>query len=605
MKKTITLSLIMATLFGQNAFAQNVGVGTPTPATKLNVVQVADVTGIEVDHAGATGNSIVAFPQNAANTSSAVWILNNSGGRGLNVAMTNAASTSRGILVTQEAANDGMLIQHNNAIGAGQWIDLTDATNNFSGIQLDHAGTGFGQHIDMTNTGATSVGLLVTQAGTDALSRGVSIGLTNASQGLAVFQSGTGMGIYSSSGGDGLISFASGVAGNAVYGSSTGTGGVGGYFNVNNTAANLNSLGLLVQYNGTGVSGAGGGNAAEIQHNGTNGNAVEVFVGSPGAAPGPANTTNEYVALAISHMGTGSSAVSNKSALQATVYGNDPTIFATTNGTGARDGVVSVANPNGFNDPRAVLGYSYEAANYDFGIGVEGIGGFYGVHGIKNGINEVYTFAVYGSGDYGGTGAKYFSIDHPLDPENKILNHYSIESNEVTNMYRGIVKLDANGQAEVALPTYFDAANIEPSYQLTAIGTPTQPYVLTEVANNKFMVAGAPNTKVSWTVYAKRNDQTIQYFSNSGKHYDQEEVEKPARMKGKYYTPEAFGQPASKGIHYRADNTKYLEQSKNPNKNDYMETPKTDKFKDIQPTTTKGKGIPNPKVEKETAYREK
>ena len=58
----------------------------------------------------------------------------------------------------------------------------------------------------------------------------------------------------------------------------------------------------------------------------------------------------------------------------------------------------------------------------------------------------------------------------------------------------------------VELPTYFELINTNFSYQLTAIGTPQQPYVLTEISGNTFEIAGEPNTKVSWTVYADRND---------------------------------------------------------------------------------------------------
>jgi hypothetical protein len=216
-------------------------------------------------------------------------------------------------------------------------------------------------------------------------------------------------------------------------------------------------------------------------------------------------------------------------------------------------GIVSTANPIIPTDPSAVYGFSYDATigDGDYGIGVSGIGGFYGVRGLQTGTNFAWCFGVRADGDMTCTGAKPFTIDYPLDPENKALRHYSIESNEILNMYRGIVTLDANGQATIELPEYYDAVNINPSYQLTAIGTPTQPYVATEIANNQFTVAGAPNTKVSWTVHAQRNDPTIRYFDANGKDYSSEVFEKPAKMKGKYYNPEAYGQPANTGIHYR------------------------------------------------------
>ena len=64
---------------------------------------------------------------------------------------------------------------------------------------------------------------------------------------------------------------------------------------------------------------------------------------------------------------------------------------------------------------------------------------------------------MYCDGDMTASGVKSFTIDYPLDPENKALRHYNIESNEVLNMYRGIVTLDANGKAIIDLPEYFDA----------------------------------------------------------------------------------------------------------------------------------------------------
>ncbi|MFT5780368.1 MAG: hypothetical protein ACI837_003330 [Crocinitomicaceae bacterium] len=566
MKKLNLLLSTLAICAGTIAFSQNVGIGTATPVTKLNVVQLAAVIGIEVDHAGAAGNSIVAYPQNVANASSAIWVLNPTAGRGLNIDMLNTGSTTAGARINQTGGGDGLDIFQTNTTGAGQFISLSNATNAFSGSQINHAGTGYGEWINMTNTGAAGTGINIDQVGTGAFSRGIEVGMdaANGALGIASFHNGSGTAIYGSSvGGHAIMGFSDGglgvygqstfITGTGVRGYASGTQSTGGLFQVDNAAADRNSIGAFILYNGSGGGVGGGGNAMEVSNTGTNGNAIDVFIGDPAVAPGPANTANEYACISLAHMGTGTGVLGSKSAVQAQVNGSDPTISAFSNGTGYREGVLSIASPNGFSDPVGVYGYSYTAANAGYGIGVQGVGGWYGVRGIGNGGLAPTTFAVYGSGDYGGTGAKYFSIDHPLDPENKILNHYSVESNEVTNMYRGVVQLDGNGEAIVELPDYFDAANIEPNYQLTSIGSATHPYVLTEIDDNKFTVAGAPNAKVSWTIYAKRNDATLQYFSSAGKNYDQEVVEKPAKMKGKYYTPEAYGQPASKGIHYNAE----------------------------------------------------
>ena len=94
-----------------------------------------------------------------------------------------------------------------------------------------------------------------------------------------------------------------------------------------------------------------------------------------------------------------------------------------------------------------------------------------GVHGYSE-----YDDAVYGWTDTGNAG--YFSgpvhvtgalskgsgtflIDHPLDPENKLLSHSFVESPENLLIYRGKARLDAEGQAVVRMPDYFRALTEE------------------------------------------------------------------------------------------------------------------------------------------------
>jgi hypothetical protein len=52
-----------------------------------------------------------------------------------------------------------------------------------------------------------------------------------------------------------------------------------------------------------------------------------------------------------------------------------------------------------------------------------------------------------------------FKIDHPLDPANKYLNHGFVESIDMKNIYDGIVTLDANGEAVIELPEWFETLN--------------------------------------------------------------------------------------------------------------------------------------------------
>jgi hypothetical protein len=102
-----------------------------------------------------------------------------------------------------------------------------------------------------------------------------------------------------------------------------------------------------------------------------------------------------------------------------------------------------------------------------------------------------------------------FTIDHPLDPMNKILNHYFVESPEMVLIYRGAAVLDANGRAAVSLPDYFDALNENPMVQLTGVGT-FEVFVAEEVRGNGFVIGGKPGAKVYWTVTGGRKDPSAE-----------------------------------------------------------------------------------------------
>jgi hypothetical protein len=52
--------------------------------------------------------------------------------------------------------------------------------------------------------------------------------------------------------------------------------------------------------------------------------------------------------------------------------------------------------------------------------------------------------------------AKHFSMDHPLDPDNRDLVHSTLEGPEIAVVYRGEGRLE-DGRADVELPSYFEA----------------------------------------------------------------------------------------------------------------------------------------------------
>ena len=201
------------------------------------------------------------------------------------------------------------------------------------------------------------------------------------------------------------------------------------------------------------------------------------------------------------------------------------------------------------NQPDAV-GVQGENSSTIGGAGVLGFGRD-GVVGISN--DPINGWGVISFGDFGATGGKFFTIDHPLDPSNKILNHSVIESNEILNLYRGNVILNESGSAIVELPDYFEAININFSYHLTPIGAPgPNLYVSREVSGNSFEIAGGnPGMKVSWTVQAERNDRYMQAYP----HKRIMEVEKTGDMKGKYLDYRIWNQPESKGI-YNNENSR-------------------------------------------------
>ena len=108
-------------------------------------------------------------------------------------------------------------------------------------------------------------------------------------------------------------------------------------------------------------------------------------------------------------------------------------------------------------------------------------------------------------------GSGTFLIDHPLDPANKLLFHSFVESPDVKNIYDGLAEVDQNGEAEVQLPTYFEALNKDFRYQVKPLDKPAPNlYIKSEVKENRFTIAGGtPGGKVSWQVTGIRHDPYI------------------------------------------------------------------------------------------------
>jgi hypothetical protein len=111
------------------------------------------------------------------------------------------------------------------------------------------------------------------------------------------------------------------------------------------------------------------------------------------------------------------------------------------------------------------------------------------------------------------------------------------------NIYNGNVVTDAEGEAVVELPDYFEALNRDPRYQLTVIGSFAVVQIAQKIENNRFVIrTSEPNVEVSWQVTGIRQD------AFAAAHPVVVEEEKNAAERGRYLHPVEHGVPAALGI---------------------------------------------------------
>jgi hypothetical protein len=184
---------------------------------------------------------------------------------------------------------------------------------------------------------------------------------------------------------------------------------------------------------------------------------------------------------------------------------------------------------------RGVFGYASGAAGINYGV--------FGATASKQGFAGFFDGNVKVTGELQ-QGTAFIAIDHPLDPANKYLQHASVQSPDMMNIYNGIVVLDANGEAWVELPRWFEALNRDFRYQLTPIGAPAPNlYLAEEVSQGRFKIAGGePALKVSWQVSGIRHDPYAE------QHRFSVEQEKPSYERGYYLHPAAYGMSQSRSI---------------------------------------------------------
>jgi hypothetical protein len=228
-------------------------------------------------------------------------------------------------------------------------------------------------------------------------------------------------------------------------------------------------------------------------------------------------------------------------------------------------GVIGLASSTGAGTTFGVVGESRSpiGGRGVYGIGASTNGLNYGVYGRSN---SAAGFGVLGEASVATAYAGYFEgrvhvngilsksaglfrIDHPLDPENKFLNHSFVESPDMMNLYNGNVTTDEDGYATVRLPDWLEALNRDFRYQLTVLDEDdatvfVQVKVVKKVAGNRFTIrTSAPRVEVSWQVTGVRKDPFAE------KHRPQVEEPKPDGQRGKYLNPVEWGVPKERGIH--------------------------------------------------------
>ncbi len=315
------------------------------------------------------------------------------------------------------------------------------------------------------------------------------------------------------------------------------------------SSANASSIALQSSHSQDGVAIAAASTFATVQYATIQSNTASNY-GTVGGSPAPTsailgNSTGKAYGV--------SGQIQATATAEAAVFGNN---LRTTGGHGVRGiGFNGTVGESNYVAGYGVSGWNHAATDPGigtFGQGITGVAGQSTNTTLSYGLYSYDDGGIYNNLDIGGTmsaAVKSWVMDNPLDPDNKLLKHFCIESPEALNMYRGNATLDMNGEAVVTLPEYFSLINKNFSYSLTAVGAPAPNlYIKEKLANNTFVIAGGPaGIQVSWTVYAERNDK---YIVDHPELINPEPV-KTGRYAGKYIYPEGYNQPKEKSYLYK------------------------------------------------------
>lgn len=500
------------------------------------------------------------------------------------VKLTDTTSTSQALSITSTNGQNALAVTKTGSGSAGSF-SITDQANNYGAVYGYTAGTGVGVYGVAMNNGYA--GRMYTVGATNSKPSLIveTMGIGSAGAFSVINTESSGNAVYGGTVGTGAAARFEVIeplsSANAVQATVDGTGAAvsanGGNQGKAGSFTNANSQPALY------VASSGSDAALSVVSTGTAstvGSALKALTTGTGAAArieidNPSNinpaltvtTDATNVALAASNMGNANGGavwivVANSSntahALHSAHYGSGRAVYG--------DAVHGVGVVGESLNNTGVWGIADEGIGVDgsstSGVGVKGRTGeniaVYGVNnstslpaieGWNQGSGDIFRgwsgasgsqtkkFSVSSSGALWAV-SKSFRIDHPLDPKNRYLNHVSVESPDMKNLYDGVLTTDDQGLATVLLPTWFEALNMDFRYQLTVLGDGAwaKARVFREIADNRFIVqTDLPNTRVSWQVTGIRKDAWAE------KNRIPVEQEKPVAERGSCIEPAACG----------------------------------------------------------------
>jgi hypothetical protein len=439
-------------------------------------------------------------------------------------------------------------------------------------LEVTNTRTGSGYGVRGNSYGSSGRGIYGRANATTGTTYGV-YGHANSSSGRGVYgeanaTTGITYGVYGSS--SSVDTEAAGVYGSGdnrgVYGKATNTAGTahGGYFESSSSSGGgVYGYAPHIGVQGVATDATGLHYGGYFESNANQASAIRAFATSPTGSYATYGVYGRSYASGDGSIGVyGRSSYNSNSGATYGVYGRSDGQEPSPSGPYPL-GVYGLA---GNTSSSFGIGGYFQSNAYQ-GCGAEGQGRLVGVRAVAtatSGLNfgvaattsSAAGVAGWFEGDVNVTGDIhksncYFLIDHPLDPENKLLRHTCVESPEGLLIYRGEATLDTDGETVVELPSYFEVLTdeAEASVHLTPHGKPFLAGFEWEPGHTAFTVYGSPERTVSWMVLAGRDDPVAR------QHQRPVEEEKGSVgslcNRGELLYPAAYGYPKTTGMAHK------------------------------------------------------